>query len=360
MSRLPSATCAAPDAPMAPDALIIHLSDLHFSGYLQNVDNIGEWSQFARTHDFLVLQEMESIILHHLRQYQDRVIVVITGDLTTAAEPPAYEILTTYLFGKVWISGNKKVGLGLHDEFKLGDRVLVVPGNHDAWLRLTGLARRLTRWKQHSDRRQLFRDYFGLQPQVVPLVVNGVSFVFYLLDSNELLATTLNPFNARNALGRGRVGKAQIGKMLAMHNQLANGNVAGPAGFDFKSAVRIGVLHHHPAVPDGLPGKVEQRLLRLQDAGDVTALFHEQLKTHLVLCGHQHFPYLYPDPAKGTPWLSCAGTATQHESRVNSFKLYWVSTTPARSIAVEEFVRQRPEAAVSKFTSSRQVEIALA
>jgi hypothetical protein len=63
--------------------------------------------------------------------------------------------------------------------------------------------------------------------------------------------------------------------------------------------------------------------------------------------------------AKGTPWLSCSGTATQHEGKVNSFKLYWVSTTPARSIAVEEFVRRRPEAAVSKFTSSRQVEIEL-
>ncbi|MEK6374134.1 MAG: metallophosphoesterase [Acidobacteriota bacterium] len=344
---------------MNADALIIHLSDLHFSGYLQNVDNIGEWSQVAKTHDFLVLQEMESIIVQLLREYRDRVIVVITGDLTTAAEPPAYELLTTYLFGKVWISENKRVGLGLHDEFHLQDRVFVVPGNHDAWLRFSGILRRLTRWRQHFDRRQLFRDYFGMQPQVKPLVVNGVSFVFYLLDSNELVAGGLNAWNIRNALGRGRVGRAQIGNVLAMHNQLMAGNIPVPPGFELDAAIRIGVLHHHPAIPDDLPSGVEQRLLRLQDAPDVTALFHEQLHTHLVVCGHQHFPYLYPDPATAAPWLSCAGTATQHKSPVNSFKLYWIRKSAPRSITVEEFVRNRAEAAVSKFTSTSTVPIPL-
>lgn len=344
---------------MDADALIIHLSDLHFSGYLQNVYNVGEWSQVAKTHDFLVLQEMESIIVQLLRKYQDRVMVIISGDLTTAAEPPAYELLTTYLFGKVWISANKTVGLALHDEFHLQDRVFVVPGNHDAWLSLSGVLRRLTRWWRHFDRRQLFRDYFGMQPQVLPRVVNGVSFVFYLLDSNEHLVGGLNRWNLRNALGRGRVGKAQLGNVLAMHNQLLAGNVPMPEGFDFGTAIRIGVLHHHPAVPDGHPDGIAEQLLQLQDAPDVTALFHEQLQTHLVVCGHQHFPYLYPDPTTATPWLSCAGTATQHESPVNSFKLYWIRNGPPRSITVEEFSRNRAAAAVSKFTSTSTVQIPL-
>ena len=199
-----------------------------------------------------------------------------------------------------------------------------------------------------------------MQPQVLPCVVNGVSFIFYLLDSNELLTGGLNAWNIRNALGRGRVGKAQISNVLAMHNQLLAGNVPVPAGFDLATAVRIGVLHHHPAIPEGHPGGIEQQLLRLQDATDVTALFHEQLQTHLVVCGHQHFPYLYPDPATGTPWLSCAGTATQHESPVNSFKLYWIRNSAPRSITIEEFSRTRSAAAVSKFTSTSTVEIPLA
>src|ERR1700686_2198770 len=97
-------------------------------------------------------------------------------------------------------------------------------------------------------------DYFGMQPQVLPCVVNGVSFIFYLLDSNELLTGGLNAWNIRNALGRGRVGKAQISNVLAMHNQLLAGNVPVPAGFDLATAVRIGVLHHHPAIPEGHPG----------------------------------------------------------------------------------------------------------
>jgi 3',5'-cyclic AMP phosphodiesterase CpdA len=349
--------------PADADAVIIHLSDLHFSGFLQNVDNAGEWSQVAKTHDFLVLQELESIVMRILKEHHERAIVVLTGDLTTAAEPPAYELLTTYLFGKVWISENKKVGLGMHDLFGMQDRILVIPGNHDAWLRLGGMFRRLTRWRNYFDRRQLFRQYFGLQPQVRPLVVGGVSFIFYLIDSNEVLASFFNPSNIRNALGRGRVGRQQISQILAQHNQLMNGNATLPAGFDLNGAIRIAALHHHPAVPDDLPIGLEQRLQRLQDDVDVTALFEEQLRTHLVVCGHQHFPYVYPDPAMtpgARPWLSCAGTATQHANAINSFKLYWIYGGDQRRLEIEEYRRERREGAVSKFQARPRIGVPLA
>ncbi|HEV7239290.1 MAG TPA: metallophosphoesterase [Thermoanaerobaculia bacterium] len=345
---------------MEPDAVILHLSDLHFSGFLQNVDNIGEWSQVAKTHDFLVLQEMEGVVRPILNKYRDRVVVGITGDLTTAAEPPAYEILTTYLLGKVWVSDKKRVGLGLEGDFGLRERVLVVPGNHDAWLRLSGVLRHLTRWKNYTDRRKLFSEYFGLTPRVVPLLVNGISFMFYLLDSNEMLSTVRNSFNLENALGHGRVGKSQIGKILGEINEPSE---KPPQHFNPATAIRIVLMHHHAAIPTEHPVDLEQRLLRLTDGADVQGLFENQLRPHLVLCGHQHFPYLYPDPAeyeKGRPWLSCAGTATQHHSRVNSFKVYYVYAKPRlRGIDIEDYRRERDpnNAAVSKFQLHSQIGI---
>jgi 3',5'-cyclic AMP phosphodiesterase CpdA len=180
-----------------------------------------------------------------------------------------------------------------------------------------------------------------------------------LLDSNEVLATFSNGLNLRNVLGRGRVGSDQIGQVITEYQEFLRNPALHPAGFDSTTAIRLAVMHHHPAIPVQQPQDFEQELLRLQDAEEVTQLFRYELQTHLVLCGHQHFPYLYPDPNDGRPWLTCAGTATQSESEINSFKLYWVyQTSPPARLEVEEYRRER-SSPTGKFQPQPRISVPL-
>jgi len=218
----------------------------------------------------------------------------------------------------------------------------VVPGNHDAWLRLRGALKILTRWRSYTDRRQLFRKCFPTDRAVHALVVNGQSVIVTLVDSNELADSFSNRFNLRNALGGGTVGTHQIADILDQYQALLNQTIGIPEGFSPDGALHLGVLHHHPAIPAELPLDLEQVLLRLSDADAVQDLFQDHLRTDLVLCGHQHFPYLFPAPGNHQrPWLSCAGTATQCENPINSFKVYWYYATPTRLLEVEEYRLER-------------------
>ncbi len=336
-----------------PDAVVLHLSDLHFSGYLQNVHGEGEWSKFARPHDFGLLLEVESHVRPLLERWHERTIVVVTGDLTTAAEPPAYEIAATYLRGMVWVNDRTKVGLALVDQYHMEERLLVVPGNHDTWL----YGPLFTQWRRYSDRRALYRQYFArtYERLVYPLVAGGISFLFFLLDSNEVQA--FNPLNCRNVLGQGRVGLPQIRQVQADYNQFGTSSTKRPDGFDLGSAVRIGVLHHHPALPEGHPDSLGGRLLELQDAEDVMALFRHPLEARLVLCGHQHYPYVCPSgPAdEGWPRVSCAGSATQRERSINSFKVYWIRRNDHGTVIEMEEYRRQKRRGPSKFAPQPRV-----
>jgi 3',5'-cyclic AMP phosphodiesterase CpdA len=326
-------------APWSPDALIVHLSDLHFSGYLQNVHGHGEWGRVAKTHDFPLILEMETHVLPLLKLFHQRTVVVVTGDLTAAAEPPAYETVATYLRGLVWVGNNLSVGLGLVDRFGMGDRLFVVPGNHDTWVSL-GAA---TVWKQYKNRRALYQQYFGAieQKHLFPLVVGKMSLLFFLLDSNNIIKGNL--WNLKNVLGRGRVGRHQLAQVEAELNQFSANPSEWPEGFSFEDSIRIGLIHHHPAVPDGTRHSLGQNLLLLEDHDEVREFLVHVVAARLVLCGHQHFPFHAPlssEDLPNKPWLSCSGTATQRDSKINSFKVYWLRRRePGVEIAMEEYRR---------------------
>lgn len=344
----------SPNPQTQNEVIIIHLSDLHFSGYLQNVHGEGEWNYVAKPQDFNLLLGMEAHVKALLGRYHDRALVVVTGDLTTAAEPPAYELVSTYLRGKVWVNGQTTVGLGLFENEKMKDRLFVVPGNHDNWVR----TKLWTQWSKYTDRRKLFRQYFGSLEgnQIRPIILGGISFLIFMLDSNELQGH--NWFNIGNALGRGRVGEHQRAQIQAEYQALNANHSKLPTGFDMDNAFRIALMHHHPAIPDNVPKDIEQNLLKLEDAAEVKDLLVNQLGVSLVLCGHQHFPFIYPDgeTAEDKPWLSCSGSATQRACQVNSFKVYKVTSNSPAAVTMQEFRRDNTQGQ-AKFTPLAEVQI---
>lgn len=318
-----------------PDAVVLHLSDLHFTSYLQNVSGAIPYLA-PKPHDFSVLQEIHAHITLLVKRWQDRCVFVVSGDLTTSGEPGAYETVSTYLRGHVWVSSMTRVGLDLVDQHRMEERLLVVPGNHDIWF--DGISSVLP-WGSNPDRRALYQHYFGdtYTRAVYPVKAGGISFLFFLLDSNRL--ADWNPLNVRNALGRGRVGNDQIELMKAEYDGFVREFEDDPIpGFDLDSAVRVGVLHHHLVVPED-DSKLTERLLRLGDAPEVIDLFARHLQVRLVLCGHQHVPFVAP-VENGRTWISCAGTSTQFGSGVNSYKVYWVKREgDSTVIEMEEFQR---------------------
>jgi predicted MPP superfamily phosphohydrolase len=250
-----------------PDVIIYHISDLHFGPYLQGVSKIGEWSSFAAPHDYNLLQGMESS-LHFssvIEQYKDRLIVAITGDMTTAAEPPAYESVNNYLRDYPFVSSILQVGLRLQ---AIQNRIYFVPGNHDMWV----YGNWFTRWKGNADRKDQYERYFPEKlPNAYPIVINGISITIFTIDSNRLVK--LNPFNFLNALGRGEVGKSQIADIQTLHMKLLDGTFPNtPKDFDYRSSLKIALMHHHLALPSDIPTSIEQDILKLGDAQSVSTL----------------------------------------------------------------------------------------
>lgn len=304
-----------------PDVLIYHLSDLHFGPFLQGVSRIGEWSSFSAPHDYNLLQGMEIALDFNnvMEKYKDRLIVAITGDMTTAAEPPAYESVNNYIRDYPFVSSIHQVGLRINEKLK---RIFFVPGNHDMWI----YGNLFSRWKGYANRREQYNRYFPEPlPNAYPLMINGVSLTLFTIDTNRV--TKINPLNFQNVLGRGEVGKSQSADLLMLHNQLKSGTLHDiPQGFNYESSLKIALMHHHLAMPSDYPKDHEQEFLKLKDADSVTTLLSE-MGVQLVLCGHQHFPYQVPElkssshPAN-TIFLSCAGSTTQIECNRNSFSTY--------------------------------------
>ena len=304
-----------------PDVLIYHLSDLHFGPFLQGVSRVGEWSSFSAPHDYNLLQGMEIALDFNnvMEKYKDRLIVVVTGDMTTAAEPPAYESVNNYIRDYPFVSSIHQVGLRINEKLK---RIYSVPGNHDIWV----YGNLFSRWKGYANRREQYIRYFPESlPNAYPLVINGMSLTIFTIDTNRV--SRINPFNFKNVLGRGEVGKAQIADIQTLHNLLLNGTCPNtPQGFDYGSSLKIALMHHHLALPPDCPEDHEQKCLRLEDADSATNVLSE-IGVQLVLCGHQHFPYHIPELTSSSRpghkiFLSCAGSATQIESKRNSFSTY--------------------------------------
>lgn len=306
-----------------PDLAILHLSDLHFGPYLQGVSRVGELSAIAAPHNYNLLLGMGINIPGLFQKYGDRLVVVVTGDITTAAEPPAYEAVNNYLRDFPFVGSDVRVGLKLH---QIRDRMYIVPGNHDIWL-YGGF---FTRWKRFTNRREEFLRYFPKRlPNSYPCIINGMSVTLYTIDTNRV-RKWINPLNFTNVLGRGEVGDEQIAEIAVLHTNLNNKKPKDNLkDFQYRSSLKIALMHHHLALPPEIPDDLQQKLLELDDAQAVLNLLCG-IGVRLVLCGHQHFPYQIPDlrPENNSGhslFLSCAGSTTQLECNENSYYVYEIT-----------------------------------
>lgn len=338
----------------SPDAVILHLSDLHFVGYLENTSlhPLSPPHQ-PKPHNFDVLSQLESIVKDVLRPLSDRAVVVVSGDLTTAGDPPAFEVVSTYLRGHMWLSRETKVGLNLLDQYKLNGRLLVVPGNHDFWYGF-------------GDRKATYNQFFGyldqsINPAIYPMLIGGISFLFILFDSNQVISR--NPGNVLNALGWGRIGDDQMRRVKFEFGSREFLKKV-PNGFDIEGALKIAVMHHHLALPTDRPQDWYAPFLEMEDAPSVINDLRDFFGVRLVLCGHRHFPFqlnLSPSTSAKMP-LSCAGTASELNPahQINSFKIYWIKRQAGGlSIEMEEYKRDGSQEGVNgpTFISQRFEDI---
>ena len=86
-------------------------------------------------------------------------------------------------------------------------------------------------------------------------------------------------------------------------------------------------MHHHLKLPSNMPADPKQDILKLEDADDVFRVLSD-INVRMVLCGHQHFPFIIPPKGTNDIFLSCAGSATQLDCSVNSFFVYEISKNP--------------------------------
>lgn len=189
--------------------LIAHLSDIHVGG--------------SRYDELLLRQAVDEVN----REAPD--LVVVAGDLT---------------------------GGGYEDEFRGAkeeleridcDRVVVVPGNHDA--------------RNVGDLR--FEEYFGERYAQHRFACTGFDVALVAADSSK------------PDIDEGEVGRDRYGFLYA--------------GFAESADLRVLAIHHHLV---SIPGTGRERN-QLLDAGDVLALLRDEC-VDLVLSGHRHVPYVWP------------------------------------------------------------------
>jgi len=262
-----------------------------------------------------------------LNQFDRKLLVVVTGDITAAGERPSYEAAATWLWGRTYMRGMPGFGLDLYHR---GIEVFAVPGNHDIWLKKSS--------------RTLFHQFFSHDiPGAFPLHLGGTPVVIYTLDSNRLQRSDpYNFLNLRNVLGAGRIGRDQLCELMSLHHYLAMGNSKGlGSDFDFRGSLKIALMHHHLALPGSKPEGLEERLSILIDAKRVQSCLSE-IGVHLVLCGHQHYPYSISLEEKrserGPIMLSCAGTSSQVDALKNSFCVYYINRIADGDYSIKRLV----------------------
>lgn len=183
--------------------------------------------------------------------------LVVTGDLSNLAYAAEFERARDLL-----------LGCGVPPE-----RVVVIPGNHDAYTR-------------GSVRRRAFER--GLAPF---LAAEPVRWPRFLLLDEILLAATSSAVPTPWFTAYGRLGAEQL--------EALREGLAAPA------TARVVLVHHPPLQANGRP---DHRWRGNRDGARLLELCHEA-GVDLLLCGHTHrrFQYRTPEGLR----IVCAGSVTQ-------------------------------------------------
>ena len=194
-------------------------------------------------------------------------LVVIAGDVTDDGYPDQYPLAKQEL------------------QALECDRVVLVPGNHDA--RNVGYLR--------------FEDTFGTRDSRLRAGLDGLDVVLVAVDSSK------------PDLDEGEIGREHYTWIVE--------------GFDCDADLRVFACHHH-LMP--IPGTGRERN-QVLDAGDVLALLR-RCGVDLVLSGHRHVPFVWP---VGGMFLVHSGTASTLRTRGFPHPAYNLLRVDKGRIAIE-------------------------
>lgn len=231
------------------------------------------------------------------------------------------------------------VNLGLPDEYGLarrfleslgtGDRVSMVPGNHDAYVRGTALL--------HVD---MWKDYIaGDEP--APNNIGGAAFPFIRRRGNVAIIGLSTAIPTAPFLATGKLGKAQL---LEFERLL---RVAKD-----ERLFRVALIHHPPAGRHS-PHEV------LTDAKAFCAVIARE-GAELVLHGHKHKAMLQkiagPDGGVNVIGVPSASNPGAHPERGGAYNLYRIAGEQgAWSCDLESFGFVPSGAGIAKIRSAKLI-----
>jgi 3',5'-cyclic AMP phosphodiesterase CpdA len=289
-----------------PMFTLAHLSDPHLAGW--SVDQIGSlfnkrltgWLSWSRNRRFIHLTRVLDLLIEDLLARKADHITV-TGDLVNISLPQEFARAGQWL---------RRLGDG--------DKVTVVPGNHDAYVAVP--------WEEGAGRWSAFMSNRGWAPEGVAPAENPGGFPFVRRFGDVALvglstAIPMPPFIAAGALG-----EEQITAMRRVLAELRN-----------DGAFRVVLIHHPPfgggaykrkALLDAEPFKAA-----LQDAG-----------AELVLHGHSHIAQLGRiggTPVIGVPSASALKKGHKDAAAYNLYRITpsgsdWKVSVEIRGLAADQ------------------------
>lgn len=284
-------------------AAIAHISDLHLGEHPLDIGRADKstaksfWKRRRlemQAHDPFILAALRNeltLAARFVGSPSDAFdFHVISGDISTnATNEGRFAFARAFLTDSVPLDG-VNIGLGLGTA-----GVYCLPGNHDKMFEKTSAR---------------YMSAFSGLPARPPFVEtrkarNGRSFTFFGIDSNEY---------TEGNIGVGRIGPetvAWLGQQLT--------SWSGPA-----DAIRILILHHHPADLNrfrrwSLGATLHDRFTILDEGLRLLDLVKGRID--IIMHGHEHFPVAFREEVSGCIIVSC-GTTTQWQrkgERPNSF-----------------------------------------
>lgn len=260
---------------------LIHISDLHFAVHPP------ARSTWQHSHDHL--KGIETFV--NGKDY-DRLIV--SGDLTDTGDSDSMAEARRFLVDEIAHPAGGKIGLRL----KNLDKVITIPGNHDAFNASGAALARLDRFQKSTKN---FITVFPERPLEAPYRCgydwidgnDGSVFIAYV-DSCHLGDSRWQNLRRRlRYTATGKMSKEQTDELrdnyyyLGQRGQLTHPNGGKIAKEDFAASLKVLVMHHYVFAPPGVPNEKFMRLHHLRDVLLRLALSDFDV----ILCGHSHVPH---------------------------------------------------------------------
>ena len=265
---------------------LAHLSDPHLAGW--SVEGIGSllnkrltgWLSWRANRRNIHLSRVLEMMIADLAT-RDADHIAVTGDLVNISLPQEFQRAGEWL---------RRLGTG--------DRVTVIPGNHDAYVALP--------WPEGAGRWTSYMTNLGWQPEGAAPSGTQCGFPFVRRFGRVALVGLSTALPMPSFIAAGSLGEAQIAALRRVLAELGSEDV-----------FRI-VLIHHPPFPGGA-----YKRKSLLDA----AAFQEAVRTagaELVLHGHTHVAglgHIGATPVIGVPSASAVKAGHKDAAAYNLYRI---------------------------------------